>query len=186
MEFYQAVIHILAAEGGYSNNPKDPGGETKYGITQRTARAHGYKGAMRELPLSVAQAIYRESYWDACRCDELPPAIRLAVFDAAVNSGPAQSILWLQRCLMVTANGVVNKATLAAAQRMDAGELVNMLLNRRLDFLRQLRTWPTFGKGWTARIEQIRRLSQSFREPLPVGVPAPPPATTPSPNLFPH
>ena len=186
MQFEEALTHVLAAEGGYVNHTDDPGGATRYGITSRTARAHGYKGDMRFLPLSIAADIYRESYWDTCRCDELPPGIRLAVFDAAVNSGPGQSILWLQRCLLVTANGTVNKATLAAASKADAGELAACLLDKRMAFLRQLRTWPTFGKGWTKRIERVRRLSQSFQESLPVGAPEPPLAAKPSPNLFPH
>ena len=186
MRFEEALTHVLEEEGGYSNHPSDPGRATRYGITQRTARAHGYKGDMRFLPLSIAADIYRESYWDTCRCDELPPGIRLAVFDAAVNSGSSQSVLWLQRCLLVTANGTVNKATLVAASKADAGELAACLLDKRRAFLRQLRTGPTFGKGWTKRIERVRRLSQSFQESLPVGAPEPPLAAKPSPNLFPH
>ena len=171
MQFDEALDHVLREEGGYSNHPSDPGGATRYGITQRIARAHGYKGDMKSLPLSIAKDIYKESYWDACHCDELPPGIRLAVFDAAVNSGPGQSILWLQRCLLVTANGTVNKATLVAASKVDVQELLECLLSKRLAFLRQLRTWPTFGKGWTARIERIRRASPK-PEPKPVTRPS--------------
>ena len=169
MEFESALTHILASEGGYVNHPNDPGGETRYGITKHTARAHGYKGPMRELPLSVAESIYRKSYWDACRCDELPPGIRLAVFDAAITSGSAQSILWLQRCLEVTANGKVNAATISAASKANPHKLVFCLLDKRLAFVRQLRNWPTFGKGWIIRIEKLRKLAQSSQASPPRG-----------------
>lgn len=159
MQFDEALTHVLAAEGGYVNHPDDPGGATRYGITKRTARAHGYKGDMRFFPLSEAADIYRTSYWDACQCDALPEQLRLAMFDGAVHSGPAQSIRWLQQALELTATGSMNGATLAAAARADVPSLVVAILDRRLAFLRRLRTWPTFKNGWTTRINTLRRLS---------------------------
>ena len=87
MDFDTAFNRLLGFEGGYSNDAADPGGKTRFGITEAEARRHGYEGDMKSLPLETAKAIYRPSYWDACKCDELPEAIRYAVFDAAVNSG---------------------------------------------------------------------------------------------------
>jgi len=157
MQFNEALTHILAAEGGYAHHPADPGGATRFGITQRTARAHGYRGDMRYFPLDQAAVIYKSAYWDACRCDELPDLIRLVVFDAAVNSGPGQSLLWLQRCLGMTANGHITPATLAAARQADALALAHCLLDKRLAFLKQLRTWRTFGRGWQRRLDALRQ-----------------------------
>ena len=160
MEFPEAIVHILAAEGGYSNNPKDPGGETRYGITKRTARAHGYLGSMRTLPMATAARIYKVSYWDACQCGQLPPWLRLAVFDAAVHSGPAQSVRWLQQELGVPVTGRIGPETIAAAAgKTDCQAVIDALLDMRLAYLQRLKNWKTFKNGWTARIEKVRSLS---------------------------
>ena len=163
MEFPEAIVHILAAEGGYSNNPKDPGGETRYGITKRTARAHGYLGSMRTLPMATAARIYKVSYWDACQCGQLPPWLRLAVFDAAVHSGPAQSVRWLQQELGVPVTGRIGPETIAAAAgKTDCQAVIDALLDMRLAYLQRLKNWNTFKNGWTARIEKIRKNSLDF------------------------
>ena len=163
MEFPEAIVHILAAEGGYSNNPKDPGGETRYGITKRTARTHGYLGSMRTLPMATAARIYKVSYWDACQCGQLPPWLRLAVFDAAVHSGPAQSVRWLQQELGVPVTGRIGPETIAAAAgKTDCQAVIDALLNLRLAFLQRRKNWRTFKNGWTARIEKIRKNSLDF------------------------
>ena len=160
MEFPEAIVHILAAEGGYSNNPKDPGGETRYGITKRTARAHGYLGSMRTLPMATAARIYKISYWDVCQCGQLPPWLRLAVFDAAVHSGPAQSVRWLQQALGVPVTGRIGPETVAAAAgKTDCQAVIDALLDLRLAYLQRLKNWKTFKNGWTARIEKVRSLS---------------------------
>lgn len=160
MEFESALAHVLAAEGGYSNNPKDHGGETRYGITKRVARAHGYLGSMRTLPMATAARIYKISYWDACQCGQLPPWLRLAVFDAAVHSGPAQSVRWLQQALGVHVTGRIGPETIAAAAGVtDHQGVIDAMLDLRLAFLKRLKNWRTFGNGWTNRIEKVRSLS---------------------------
>ena len=160
MEFPEAIVHILAAEGGYVCHPDDPGGETRYGITKRVAQAHGYNGNMKILPLEKAMEIYKTAYWDACKCDELPPRIRLAVFDSAAHSGPSQAIRWLQQALGMKPIGRVSLSTINAAKDKDPALIVKELLDRRLRFLQGLKTWNTFKRGWTARIDKLLRLSQ--------------------------
>lgn len=155
MNFETAFTKLLGHEGGYSNNPKDPGGETMWGITAAVARAHGYKGQMRALPQAVAQAIYRKDYWDAVQADKLPAAVRYPVFDAAVNSGVRQATLWLQFALGVVLDGVIGPRTLAAAQAADGAALASAMLGARLKFMTNLSTWPTFGKGWARRIAAL-------------------------------
>jgi lysozyme family protein len=152
-DFATALNIILGFEGGYSHRRTDP--ETNYGITRAVARDHGYVGKMRDLPLATAARIYRAFYWDACRCDELPAALRLVVFDAAVNSGVGQSIKWLQATLGVEIDGRVGPLTLAAAAACDAPQVARALLLRRERFLRSLRKWREYGKGWSRRLAAL-------------------------------
>ena len=155
MKFEQAFTKLLGHEGGYSNNPRDTGGETMWGVTIAVARANGYTGTMRALPQSVAMAIYKKDYWDAVQADNLPDAARYAVFDAAVNSGVRQSAKWLQQALGVNQDGVISKQTLAAAQAFDGRELAAKMLGARLQFMTNIPSWPTFGKGWARRIAAL-------------------------------
>ena len=92
MNFDQAFERLLGHEGGFVDHPRDPGGATRWGITQRVAMAHGYHGSMRDFPVAEAKRIARIAYWDAVRADEMPDAVRFDLFDGAYNSGPAQAI----------------------------------------------------------------------------------------------
>lgn len=148
MNLEQALKHLLGSEGGFVDHPKDPGGATNYGITERVARAHGYQGHMRDLPLSLALAIYRIDYWAPIKTDQLPDSLRFHVFDAAVNSGPSQAIKWLQRAAGVADDGIVGPRTLSAASVVTPAKYSGI----RLRFMTDLSTWPTFGKGWARRI----------------------------------
>jgi lysozyme family protein len=154
MDFDAAFDALLGHEGGYSHHPSDPGGETMWGITRRVATQEGYAGEMRMLPRDTAKAIYRKRYWNAIRADELPAALRYALFDAAVNSGVSQAVKWLQRAVDVQDDGILGPMTLAAAQRADAGAAVRMVATR-LDFMTSLPTWGAFGRGWARRIASV-------------------------------
>ena len=150
--FDDAFAGLIDNEGGYSNNPADPGGETMWGITARVARKHGYTGPMRELPLAVARAIAKAEYWDAVRGDELPPALAFHVFDASYNSGPEQAVKWLQRAAGVAADGNFGPVTMKAVLAVDLEGLIARFDGLRLLFLADLETWPSFGRGWARRI----------------------------------
>lgn len=154
MDFDAAFEHLMRSEGGYAFHPSDPGGETMLGVTARVARAEGYTGEMRHLPRETAKAIARRRYWDAVRADEMPPAMRYPLFDAAYHSGPAQAIKWLQRALDVKDDGQLGPMTLAAVHRAGARSAV-LMTAERLDFMTSLPTWPAFGKGWARRIASI-------------------------------
>lgn len=151
MTFDEAFDRLMTFEGGYSNNSADPGAETMWGVTARVARAEGFIGDMRSMPKETAKAIARKRYWDPVRCDELPEAIRYAMFDCAYNSGPAQAIKFLQRAVGTNPDGVIGAVTLAAAGNASLASLGG----QRLDFLTSLPTWGAFGKGWTRRIASI-------------------------------
>lgn len=151
MNFDQAFDRLLGHEGGYVNDPRDPGGETNWGITIAVARAEGYKGAMRDLPRDTAKSIYRARYWAAVRADELPDSVRFDVFDAAVNHGVSQAAKWLQRAVGTTPDGVIGAVTVAATRT--AGPLLGAKFNAiRLRFYTDLATWPVHGKGWARRV----------------------------------
>lgn len=152
MTFDEAFDALLGNEGGYSSNPADPGGETMWGVTARVARANGYTGAMRELPRETAKAIYRQMYWAPLRCDSMPDTLKFTLFDAAVNSGVKQAIVWLQRAMDVGDDGVLGPLTLEAAQRANGLRLAVKFTAERLDFMTSLPTWQNFGKGWARRI----------------------------------
>lgn len=155
MDFETAIGKVLGHEGGYADHPDDPGGKTRYGITEAVARRVGYRGDMRELPLDLAKRIYLEEFWRAVRADDLPPAVRYPVFDAAVNSGVGQAIRWLQRAAGVEADGVIGPRTLAAIQALDAQALRSRILAQRLRMMTTLNNWPAFSRGWARRIADL-------------------------------
>lgn len=157
MDFQTAFHLVLGHEGGFVDHPSDPGGATRWGVTERVARANGYTGHMKDYPVDHAQSVYRKLYWDAMRCDELPPALRYPAFDAAVNSGTRQATLWLQRAVGANPDGVIGPQTLAAAQAKDADQIARRMLGDRLQFMTDLKTWPVFGRGWARRIADLLR-----------------------------
>ncbi len=152
MNFLTAFDKLLKHEGDYSDHAADPGGKTRYGITEAVAREVGYRGDMRELPLELAQRIYKERYWDAVQAESLPPDVRYIVFDGAVNSGVAQSAKWLQRACGVKDDGVVGPITIRAASTLHSEGLRRRILAQRLRFMAKLPNWPAFSRGWANRI----------------------------------
>lgn len=158
MNFDQAFDILLKHEGGFSDHPADPGGKTRFGITEAVAREAGYRGDMRELPVDLAKRIYKDRYWDAVRAEELPEAIRYAVFDAAVNSGPRQAIRWLQRAVGANDDGIIGPQTLAAVRAADPERVLRRVLAARLRFMAGLPNWPAFGRGWARRIADLMEM----------------------------
>lgn len=167
--FARALPRVLAHEGGYVNDPHDPGGATNRGITFRVYDAYRTRKGLptrdvREIRPGEVSEIYRLQYWDVVKGDELPPGLDYVLFDGAVNSGPAQSVKWLQRALgNVVVDGQLGQATLAAVMAHGRpADLVDAVCDRRLGFLRALKTWPRFGKGWTARVANVRKIGRSW------------------------
>jgi len=96
------IAGIIGREGGYSNDTNDRGGETMWGITAKEARASGYAGAMREMPRSIAERIYRQKYVVGPGFDKiasLEPSIGAELVDTGVNMGPTVAAKFLQRAL---------------------------------------------------------------------------------------
>lgn len=156
--FKQIQGWVLAHEGGYVNHPADPGGATNQGITQQTY--DGWRRSRGESPRPVKQllaserdAIYKTQYWNVVRGDDLPSGLDYAVYDFAVNSGAARATKELQRLLGVKVDGQLGNITLGAiATRGDLVGLIEQLCEARLRFMKRLKHWKTFGRGWTRRV----------------------------------
>jgi lysozyme family protein len=148
--FDDAFNALIGNEGGYSNNPADPGGETMWGVTARVARASGYAGAMRELPRDTAKAIAKKLYWDPLRLDELDQRVAFQIFDANYNGG--HPVIWMQGAAGAKVDGLIGPATIAAVQATDPLRFMLRWNGLRLTYFASLNTWPTFGKGWARRI----------------------------------
>ena len=151
MTFDQAFKIVIGHEGGYVNDLRDPGGETKYGISKRAYPDEDIKS----LTLDRAKELYKRDYWDRVRADNLPKQVRLAVFDAAVNSGVSQAIKWLQRAVGVNDDGVFGPITARAVLDADPYQTAASILGPRLMFMTSLQTFDRFGKGWSRRIAQL-------------------------------
>ena len=156
-----ALARLLAHEGGYTNDAADPGGPTNFGITIYDYRKYVKPGAtaadVRAMKVEEAKAIYRDKYWDAQRCDELPAGVDYAVFDYGVNSGIGRSGKVLRRVLGLTDNDWhTSDEVLAALRKREAKQIVVAICDERLRFLRSLRTWGVFGKGWGARVAEVK------------------------------
>lgn len=165
--FNKALKVVLAYEGGYANHPKDPGGPTNKGVTQRVY--DGYRLGKKLKTRSVKAItdgevadIYRAQYWDAVKGDRLPAGVDLAVFDFAVNSGTKRAVQSVQKVLTnsfsapeLAQDGIMGEVTLAnsdEAAEQDEVKFIIALCDERMRFVKSLSTFGTFGQGWTRRI----------------------------------
>ena len=187
--FSRCLSEILRHEGGYVDHPADPGGATNKGITIGTYA--GWKGRkvtkaeLRAISDAEVAAIFRRKYWDVVRGDDLPAGLDLVAFDAAVNSGPARGARWLQQALGVTADGKIGPATLARAHASYAPAVIERAVGFRLAFLRGLKTWQHFGKGWSRRVEDVRVTALAMAS-KPVVASQPAKTATKAPGQAPH
>lgn len=152
--FDVALALLLRLEGGYVDDPADPGGETKFGISKRA-----YPGLdIGALTEADAAAIYRRDFWDALRCDTLPPALAVCLFDAAVNQGRNAAIRLLQRAVGAKEDGVLGPDTLARAASAQAVQIDDFMARRAKRYA-ELSTVSTYGLGWFRRLMAVHRLA---------------------------
>jgi lysozyme family protein len=155
-----SLAMVLCHEGGYVNNPRDPGGATNKGITQRVyddwRRSRGLDPrSVRSIEQNEVEAIYRAQYWDRIRGDDLPAGVDYCVFDFAVNSGTNRAARYLQKAAGVLDDGQIGPMTLAAVRASNPKHLINAICAARQAFLEQLSTFSTFGTGWTRRVAEV-------------------------------
>lgn len=162
--FRQSLSLVLAHEGGFVNHPKDPGGPTNKGITQRVYDAycdymHLTRKSVAKIKDSEISDIYNKQYWRTIKADSLPCGLDYAVFDFGVNSGIARAAKYLQKLVGVDPDGVIGLESLAAVEAKAAENeelLIAQYCANRLTFLRSLPTFDTFGLGWTRRVVGYR------------------------------
>lgn len=152
LTFQQIFDRLIGHEGGYVNDPRDPGGETNWGITKGTALANGYAGAMKAMTREQAFKIYQSAFWVRYQCEKMPSAIAYQFFDAAVNHGLGNASRMLQRAVGVADDGVIGNMTLAAVKKMAISDVIMRLNAERLEFYCKLGNFATYGKGWVRRV----------------------------------
>lgn len=153
MIFDTAFDRLIGHEGGYVNDPKDPGGETNWGISKRSYPKLNIKKLTRE----GAREIYRRDFWQRIRADALPDGVAYQLFDFAVNSGIETAVRYLQRALGVADDGHWGPVSQQAANNTSETDMIMALNAERLDFMTRLKNWSNDGKGWTRRIAQNLR-----------------------------
>jgi lysozyme family protein len=161
--FEQCFALVLKDEGGFVNNPRDPGGATNLGCTKASWEAYvGHEVSIddiRGLTPNDVMPLYKSKYWDAIKGDDLPAGVDYAVFDFAINSGPSRAAKTLQSVIGVATDGAIGPDTLAAVETFNPREIATQICEKRLAFLQGLPTWGTFGKGWSSRISRVEDIA---------------------------
>lgn len=190
--FARALALVLKSEGGWSDDPHDPGGATMKGVTlanfRRYVKADASKADLRKISDDQLATVYRRFYWDAVAGAQLPAGVDYALFDFAVNSGPARAAKVLQGVVGGAVDGRIGPATLAAVNDRPAGVVIDAICDARLAFLKKLPTWPRYRRGWSDRVKSVRAQSlllSSVPAASPaISAPAPAPAS-PAPQTAP-
>lgn len=165
--FEEALAHVLKHEGGYADHPRDPGGATNMGITHHTLsrwrKRKVTKAEVKALTQDEAASIYEAFYWDALLCDDMPRGVDYAVFDFGVNSGIGRSAKFVQAIVGTEQDGRIGPITLRAldAYLADKGRqaFITKISANRLAYLKGLKTWRTFGKGWSRRVREMQAVA---------------------------
>jgi len=153
MNFDEAFDRLLGHEGGYVNDPSDPGGETNWGISKRAYPDIVIKALTRDQ----AKKIYKLDFWDRLDGDFLPPGLAFQVFDFAVNSGITTAVRYLQRACGVADDGYWGPISQAAVQSQPESDLVMRLNAERLEFMSKLAGWQVYSRGWVRRVAKNLR-----------------------------
>jgi len=159
---------VIKHEGGFVDHPRDPGGMTNLGVTRSAWQ--GYlnrdvtEAEMRALTPEVVKPFYKSLYWDRIKADSLPSGVDYAAYDLAVNSGPHRAAQYLQQIAGVTVDGMIGPKSLEAIKACDAKETADAICDMRLDFLKKLSTFGTFGRGWTDRVGKVKAKAISMAD----------------------
>jgi len=145
--FDKSFDRLITNEGGYVNHPRDPGGETKFGISKRTYPNVDIKNLTREM----AKQIYWDDFWCAGRMSQFHAAIAFQTFDAAVNHGIGNAVRMLQKAAGVADDGHIGQITVDAVNAKSVTDMVMLFIAYRIKFWTRLSTWESFGKGWANR-----------------------------------
>jgi lysozyme family protein len=158
--FRDCLELVLKHEGGYVDHPKDPGGRTNLGVTQRVWEEWiGHPATekdMRELTPAIVAPMYEMRYWRTSYCEKLPRGLDLLVFSMAVNAGAGRSVKLLQDAIGVVADGVIGPNTMARINEANVETLIDKFSEARTAYYKGLKLFPVFGRGWVARTDKER------------------------------
>ena len=159
--FFKSLEMVLEHEGGFVDHPKDPGGATNRGITYKTyekflGRPLKDINELKLIPHSHVEKIYKNSFWDKVKGDELPSGVDFSAFDWAVNSGPSRSARYLQKIVGAEQDGAIGPMTLSKVNDYDSIHLIDELHKERQAYYEKLKTFEYFGKGWTKRNDKTK------------------------------
>ena len=164
--FDRSLKLVLKSEGGYVNNPKDPGGESMMGVTKNAwstwLKRPIADGEMAKLTVADITPFYKALYWDKSYCNQLPTGIDYMVFDASVNMGVGLSIKLFQKSLGGVPDGIIGPNTMKLINEMNVKTMIDKYSAQKEMFYKSLGTFPTFGKGWLARVERIKQTALSM------------------------
>ena len=149
---------LMQNEGGYVNDPKDDGGETKYGISKKQYPHLD----IPSLTLWQAKEIYKQDYWYRYKCECLPDSLSLCLFDAVVMSSGVKMVKMLQAALGVTVDGVMGNQTIGAAHRIPLKNVIEKFSDMRLTYLMSLKSWKHYGNGWGARVLRVKQTAEDL------------------------
>ena len=156
----KAFDSVIVHEGGYVDNPADPGGATNLGCTKAVWEQYvGHsvtKDDIKALTKDDVKPLYKRRYWDAIHGDALPSGLDYCIFDCAINSGVGRASKFIQQIVGVPADGAIGNNTIAAISQINPVTLINEFSDKRQAFLEGLDTFSTFGKGWTRRVQEVR------------------------------
>jgi len=158
-ENFEACLNfVLKHEGGWSDDPHDPGGATMKGVTLLAYKVYlgrlPSKEELRNIPDDHLIDLYRTRYWDNASCDDLETGVDLVVFDMAVNGGVGRSSRMLQRCVGASVDGAIGAKTIALTNGILPRDLVIRFSTERRNFYKTLETFDRFGKGWLRRTNE--------------------------------
>ena len=159
---------VIKSEGGFVNHPKDPGGMTNLGVTRSAWQGFLNRDVteieMRGLTPEAVKPFYKSLYWDRIKGDSLPSGVDYAAYDLAVNSGPHKAAQYLQEIAGAPVDGMIGPKSLEAIQSCDAKETADAICDMRLEFLKKLSTFDTFGKGWSRRVADVKAKAISMAD----------------------
>jgi lysozyme family protein len=160
MTFDLVFERVIGHEGGYSDDPKDPGNWTggRVGVGQLKGTKYGISAAsyplwdIKNLTLEQAKYIYKKDFWTRINADMLHDGVAYQLFDFAVNSGCQTAIRYFQRALGVADDGLWGPVSQHAVDNSTESDMIMSLCAERLEYMTKLKNWPVAGKGWARRI----------------------------------
>ena len=156
MSFKECLDLVLKSEGGWVNNPQDPGGETNLGVTKRVWEE--YVGhpveSLKKLTKDDVAPLYEQKYWRPCYGEVLPRGLDFVMFSMAVNAGSGRTVKLLQSTIGCVPDGVIGPRTRRLISNGNSATLITQFSEARREYYRTLKTFPIFGKGWLARVDR--------------------------------